>query len=138
MKEWTSTTIKALKKGTIVDLKNKEKSVRYRYGLKITDEAKALAAVLKGITNLLVFADPRVKTLEAKGLYIIGKLFDRFCEEDGERLLPLDFQELIKEKKFGSRRRLITDFIAGMTDRYAYAYYKRLFHPGSGSFYEDV
>jgi dGTP triphosphohydrolase len=32
----------------------------------------------------------------------------------------------------------VADFIAGMTDRYAYLYFKRLFHPGTGSFYEDV
>ena len=137
LKEWTSKTIKALKTGCkIVSSGNDEPSVRYRYELKVGHEARALAAVLKSTANLLVFNDPRVTTLEAKGKYIIGRLFDEFCTDT--RLLPLDFQELIRSGKFGAKERLVADFIAGMTDRYAYAYYKRLFDPGIGSFYEDV
>ncbi len=137
LKEWTSKTIKLLKKDCkIINLGNAERSVRYRYGLRVGPEAQALAAVLKSTANLLVFSDPRVTTLEAKGKYIIGRLFDEFCRDI--RLLPLDFQELILAEKFGSKERLVADFVAGMTDRYAYAYYKRLFHPGVGSFYEDV
>ena len=85
---------------------------------------------------MLVFRDPRVTTLEAKGRHIIDELFKIFCERPD--LLPLDFQELIAAKQFGSKERLVADFIAGMTDRYAYLYFKRLFHPGTGSFYEDV
>jgi dGTPase len=77
-------------------------------------------------------------TLEDKGRHIINELFDKFSGDGGENLLPLDFQELIKAKKFGSKERLVADFIAGMTDRYAYGYYKRLFHPDAGSFYEFV
>ena len=44
---------------------------------------------------------------------------------------------MIKNKR-ASRERLVTDFIAGMTDRYAYDYYSRLFLPDVGSFYENV
>jgi dGTPase len=139
LKAWTSKTIKLLKKNCkIVDLQNGEKSVRYRYQLTIGAEARARATVLKTIAGLLVFSDPRVMTLEDKGRHIINELFDKFSGDGGENLLPLDFQELIKAKKFGSKERLVADFIAGMTDRYAYGYYKRLFHPDAGSFYEFV
>lgn len=139
LKAWTSKTIKLLKKGCeIIDLKNGEKSVRYRYKLKIGNEARARAVVLKATADLLVFSDPRVTTLEEKGRYIVNALFDKFSTDGGEQFLPLDFQELIKAKSYGSKERLIVDFIAGMTDRYAYAYYKRLFHPDAGSFYEFV
>jgi dGTPase len=139
LKEWTSKTIKRLKEDCkIVDSRNGETSVRYRYELKLTDEARALAAVLKTTAKKLVFNDPRVTTLEAKGRNIIEALFEKFSSEEGTKLLPLDFQELIGAKSFGSKERLVADFIAGMTDRYAYDYYKRLFLPGAGSFYEYV
>jgi len=137
LKDWTSKTIKLLKTDCrIVPLKNSDPSVRYRHALRIGAEAEALAAVLKSTAILLVFADPRVTTLEAKGQHIIEILFAKFCRKPS--LLPFDFQELIDSRKFGTKERLITDFIAGMTDRYAYGYYKRLLHPGTGSFYEDV
>lgn len=137
LKEWTSNTIKLLKRNCkIITIGYAERSVRYQYSLKISPEAEAWAAVLKSTAGLLVFSDPRVTTLEAKGHHIIDALYGKFCEDIS--LLPLDFQELIAAKKFGSKERLVADFIAGMTDRYAYGYYKRLFHPGTGSFYEDV
>lgn len=137
LKEWTSKTLKLLKDDCEIVVRAKdERSVRYRYGLKVGAQAQAWSAVLKSAAYLLVFKDPRVTTLEFKGGQIISTLFDKFCEDTS--LLPLDFQELIKAGTFGSTERLVADFIAGMTDRYAYAYYRRLFHPGIGSFYEDV
>ena len=139
LKDWTSTTIKRLKEdGKIEDSDNGEAIARYRYKLQLTDEARSLAEVLKTTAKKLVFEDPRVTTLEAKGRHIIEALFEKLCGEKGETLLPLDFQELIRAKKFGSKERLVSDFIAGMTDRYAYDYYRRLFLPGAGSFYEYV
>jgi dGTP triphosphohydrolase len=137
LKDWTSKTIKALKNGCkIIPSDTKATSVRYRHKFEVPLKAQALAAVLKATANLLIFSDPRVTTLEAKGHHIINTLFDKFNSKP--ELMPLDFQELIKDGRFGSQERLVSDFIAGMTDRYAYAYYKRLFHPGTGSFYEDV
>jgi dGTPase len=137
LKAWTSDTIKKLKDGCrIRDQGNDERSVRYKYGLSVSDDASAVAAVLKATAELLVFRHPRVTTLEAKGRYIIQALY-RLLSECPE-LLPLDFQELIQSKEAGSKPRLVADFIAGMTDQYAFAYYKRLFQPDSGSFYEDV
>jgi dGTP triphosphohydrolase len=137
LKAWTSKTIKELSSTCrIVDRGNGERCVRYRYKLEVPPDADALAAILKSTAALLVFRDPRVTTLEAKGHHIIDQLFTTFCDHPG--LMPLDFQELIEAKEFGAKERLVADFIAGMTDRYAYLYYKRLFHPGAGSFYEDV
>jgi dGTPase len=139
LKAWTSETIKFLKdRCKIVSSANGERSVRYKYRLEVDPDARALVAVLKSVAYILVFLDPRVLTLEDKGRHIIDFLFDKFCSNIS--LLPLDFQELINApgQKFGSKERLVADFIAGMTDSYAYGYYKRLMHPGIGSFYEDV
>lgn len=67
LKQWTSAQIKRLKNARIVQRSTTEPSVRYRYGLRIEMETQAVIAVLKEAASLLVFADPRVTTLEEKG-----------------------------------------------------------------------
>lgn len=136
LKSWTSDVIKDLLHGIKIESTNpKEKCIRYQYSLLPTTTAEALAALLKSIAQKLIFEDPRVKTLEHKGGMILQRLFDTFL--DNPSLLPLDFQQLIDGNET-LKPRLVADFVAGMTDRYAYSYYSRLFEPGSGSFYEYV
>ncbi len=135
-KSWTSGTItKLLNTCEIVERDPKETCNRYRYGLQVPDVTRCLSHTLKMISKVLVFENPRVLTLESKGGFILVRLFARFLEDP--KLLPLDFQEYIKDE-VDTRERLIADFIAGMTDKYAFAYYQRLFEPGTGSFYEYV
>lgn len=138
LKAWTSETIKLLKDGCIiVEDDPTEHSVRYRHGLHVAAEAEALSVLLKSVASVLVFSDPRVRTLEAKGASVLETLFDRLYADT--ELLPRDWQEMITSGgEFGSEARLICDFLAGMTDKYAYVYYGRLTQPGVGSFYEFV
>ncbi len=136
LKSWTSDVIKALLHGIAIKRTNpQEKSVRYQYSLSPTPDAEALAAVLKITALKLIFDDPRVKTLEHKGGMILRRLFDTFVNDP--TLLPLDFQQLIEGNR-KSKERFVADFVSGMTDRYAYSYYSRLFEPGFGSLYENV
>jgi dGTPase len=136
LKQWTSDTIKDLMHAVEIELTHAdENSFRYRYSLKKSKKALSTAALLKATARLLVFDDPRVKTLEYKGGRILSCLFDAFRTRP--ELLPLDFQQLLQQKR-GTKERLVADFVSGMTDRYAYAYFNRLFQPGAGSFYEDV
>jgi dGTPase len=136
LKAWTSGTIGRLLRPCEIVLRDEnETCCRYKFELVVQPSAHCLAQVLKTTAKLLVFDDPRVKTLEAKGVRILKELFVTFV--DDQTLLPLDFQEYINDE-LGTKERLVADFVAGMTDRYAYAYYRRLFEPGAGSFYEDV
>jgi dGTPase len=136
LKQWTSDTIKDLMHDVKIELTHAdENSFRYKYSLTKSKKALSTAAVLKSTARLLVFEDPRVKTLEYKGGRILARLFYSFCKYP--ELLPLDFQQLLEQKR-GTKERLVADFVAGMTDRYAYSYFNRLFQPGAGSFYEDV
>jgi dGTPase len=136
LKSWTSGTIgRLLKPCEIVVRDEGETCNRYKFGLTVQPSASCLAQVLKTTAKLLVFDDPRVKTLESKGARILEELFATFA--DDQTLMPLDFQEYINDR-LETKHRLVADFVAGMTDRYAYAYYRRLFEPGAGSFYEDV
>jgi len=140
LKKWTSDSIKELKSGCTYVLDHPQEQVsRYKFTLKTSPEARSRAAVLKATVKALVFEDPRVNTLEHKGEKILKALFEAFVGD--QRLLPRDYQELISEGVSATNlpvQRFVADFIAGMTDAYAFSYYNRLFQPGWGSFYEDV
>ena len=47
-------------------------------------------------------------------------------EKDGFRLLPDDYQGVFLSISDDEKERVICDFIAGMTDRYALEFYGRL------------
>jgi dGTPase len=136
LKAWTSETIFRLISGCKFVVRDKnEQSNRYKYGFEIPNENKNLSKLLGSAVTVLCFKDPRVLTLEHKGKYVMTELFNAFVSD--HTLLPRDFQELIEQDP-AMRKRLIADFISGMTDTYAMNYYARLFEPGEGSFYEDV
>ena len=63
----------------------------------------------------------RVNRMSSKGHRIIRELFQAFHEDTS--LMPQDFQEWAEI----DRPRAVSDYIAGMTDRYAIREYRRLF-----------
>jgi dGTPase len=83
--------------------------------------------VLKNITYHGVIRAPRVQVVEYRGKDIIRKIFDAIAGPGGLRLMPDDFQALCEGGTEAHHLRVIADFIAGMTDRYAIEFYVRLF-----------
>ena len=73
----------------------------------------------------------RVRRMSAKSSRMIKALFDEFMYD--VRLLPPEYQARIKQHKSingeQGQARIIADYIAGMTDRYALAEYSKLFDP---------
>lgn len=97
--------------------------------------------VLKAFESYKVIFNPRVTTLGHKGKEVLRRLFavldqgqesvGLFPEDHGE-----DYERALVEGDETARKRVICDFLAGMTDSYAMRFYSRLFVPGEGSFYE--
>jgi dGTPase len=97
--------------------------------------------VLKAFESHKVIHNPRVTTLGHKGKEVLRRLFavldqgresiGLFPEDHGE-----DYERALLDGNETSRKRVICDFLAGMTDSYAMRFYSRLFVPGEGSFYE--
>lgn len=97
--------------------------------------------VLKAFESHKVIHNPRVTTLGHKGKEVLRRLFTvldqgresigLFPEDHGE-----DYERALLDGNATSRKRVICDFLAGMTDSYAMRFYSRLFVPGEGSFYE--
>jgi dGTPase len=97
--------------------------------------------VLKAFESYKVICNPRVTTLGHKGKEVLRRLFavlDQGRESVG--LFPEDYGEDYEQALLAgddtTRKRVICDFLAGMTDSYAMRFYSRLFIPGEGSFYE--
>lgn len=84
--------------------------------------------VLKHFSYVALINSPRLKVAESRGGEIITKMFQKLSEDGGQVLLPEDTKKLFLMS--GTElwhKRVICDFIAGMTDRYAIEFYGRLF-----------
>jgi dGTPase len=85
-------------------------------------------AVLKQITYVSLIMSPRLKFAEYRGQEIVKTLFERLSENNGHVLLPDDYRQWYDRfvNDDAKRKRVICDFVAGMTDRYAVEFYARL------------
>lgn len=113
-------------------------SHRYFYRVSVPVEVKVEVRLLSGLIRKIVFESPQVHTLEAKGKHIIRCLFLKFMRDgNASKLLPFDWREYLKDEDSKEKKaRIVSDYIAGMTDEYAQKTYSRLFLPDRGSIYE--
>ena len=87
---------------------------------------------LKRFLREQLYRHYRVRRMTAKADRIVSALFEAFM--DDILLLPPDYQDKIRRRDGGTRdvagsARVVADYIAGMTDRYAIGEYERLFDP---------
>lgn len=107
----------------------------------VEPQARIRIEILKAFESYKVIHNPRVTTLGHKGKEVLRRLFavldqghesiGLFPEDHGE-----DYERALLDGNETTRKRVICDFLAGMTDSYAMRFYSRLFMPGEGSFYE--
>lgn len=111
---------------------------RYRFDISIDEECEALCKLLKMLAIDLVFHTPQVHQLEYKGGRILRKLFMVMEEEymqskPGYHLLPAHYHKAISEAHGIEKRRMLCDYLSGMTDGFVVRTYKRMFDPDFGS-----
>lgn len=95
----------------------------------LDEDTALLVEVLKVFSFEATIMSPRLKVSESRGYEIILTIFEALDEPDGNLLLPDDFRlvfERMPDGDDGARKRVLCDFIAGMTDRYAVEFYGRL------------
>jgi dGTPase len=85
--------------------------------------ACALRAELEDFLHRRVYQHYRVQRMALKGRRIVLQLFAEFCR--APELLP----ERYRRRVTGPPERVVCDYIAGMTDRYAQDEFLRLFQP---------
>lgn len=92
--------------------------------------------VLKHLNYELVIRSPRLAVVEHRGKEVVQKIFKTLVESDGA-LLPEDWQQRHADAvvlSVSAARRVICDYVACMTDRYAAELHDRLFGNGSTIF----
>lgn len=92
------------------------------------DETLLRVNILKHFSYVSLISSSRLKVAESRGNEIVRKMFEKLFKGGGDVLLPEDTKQLFNASPDELwRARVICDFIAGMTDRYALEFYCRLF-----------
>lgn len=96
--------------------------------------------VLKNYTYEATIFSSKVKISEYRGKEIVEGIFKALSEPRGDLLLPDDVLKLVKasDGNVQRRMRIISDYIAGMTDRYAVEFYARLYSDGGQSMFKPL
>jgi len=96
-----------------------------------SDEVAEDSQELKQFLRRNLYQHYRVLRMSKKAARVISKMFEAFM--DDYRILPTQYHTLSSEMADDSDSalaRVIADYIAGMTDRFAITEYRRLFEPG--------
>ncbi|MBC8257786.1 MAG: dGTPase [SAR324 cluster bacterium] len=104
----------------------------------LPEESELFLKSLKKTVSRHVIQLNTVQAATFRGRKIVLALFEALSSEP-EMLLPSSFLVLWKNAKSQPKqKRIICDFIAGMTDKYANRFYERLFLPGHGSVFDRL
>jgi len=110
-----------------VDIDEINKTIPALSTIKINPDILLEIEVLKNFTYESQVLSPKVKIVEYRGEEIVSAIFDTLNDNKGFELLPPDIRiiyDSVKRKE--DKKRVISDFIAGMTDSYALEFYSRL------------
>ena len=90
---------------------------------------------LKHLNYELMIMSPRLKVVEYRGFDLVRTIFEALDKDGGHLLLPEDYRLMHgRASTSEERKRLVCDFVAGMTDRYAVEFYTRLRESGASIF----
>jgi dGTPase len=98
---------------------------------------KLLEHIFELVRNKVIRSS-NVQQLEFKGQKLIVELFDAL-NSDPKRLLPENsLKRYDAENDEVKKKRIVCDFIAGMTDEYATRLYEKLHYPHKGSIFDRL
>lgn len=119
--ETSQERIRSAQLKTIDDVRNAPALIAFSDGM------RAEAALLKRFLRENLYQHYQVNRMTSKARRIVAELFDTFMREPN--LLPPDYQQERSDtpQAISAQARKVSDYIAGMTDRYAIREHKRLF-----------
>lgn len=97
--------------------------------ISLIPEIRKQVEVLKRYTYCAMIESPKLKIAEFRGYDIVKEIFETLASDSrkGYMLLPEDFRKLYNEfSDEALKKRVICDFISGMTDKYAVEFYARI------------
>ncbi|MBC6981746.1 deoxyguanosinetriphosphate triphosphohydrolase [Caulobacter sp. 17J80-11] len=83
-------------------------------------------ARLRQFLHTRMYRHYRVNRTRSQARRILAEMFNLFMAEP--EVLPTELYERVKGRDQGGRARVVCDYVAGMTDRYAIEEHRRLFH----------
>ncbi len=107
------------------------------FNVRFGEPAKALQNALQKVITEKIIRSQSVQTLEYRGQMNLLALF-RAMETDPVSLLGGSFRRRAQEGNAKSRKRIIADYIAGMTDEYATRLFERMFVPRHGTVFDRL
>ncbi|MFG1348122.1 anti-phage deoxyguanosine triphosphatase [Xanthobacter autotrophicus] len=106
-----------------------------RYRVKLLERQRVFLDALQKFVFEAVIKSPEVQHLEFKGQQMVVAVFEAMQAEP-YRLLPR--AALSRFDREGGDLRVISDYVAGMTDTYLLRTYERLFSPRMGSVFDRL
>ena len=94
--------------------------------------------LLKRFVFKNVITIPEVKQMEYKGQLIVLELFKSLRANPGALLPTSSYQKYVQAESEQAQQRVISDYIAGMTNTYASRLYAKLFTPSQGSIFDRL
>jgi dGTPase len=105
---------------------------------KLTVPAASLLKTLKMLVRDKVLRTAELQTLEYRGQVMLVQLFEALLS-DPVRLMKDSFARKHEVASDGTQgKRIVCDYISGMTDEYACRMYERLFMPREGTIFERL
>lgn len=93
---------------------------------KLNDDIRILVEILKTFTYMSQITSPRLKIAEYRGKEIVTAIFESLDQGVGYLLMPDDIQQVYSKATGSYKKRIICDYVASMTDKYAIEFYGRL------------
>jgi dGTPase len=109
-----------------------------RYQAKLGEAEMTVLELLKTFVYVHVITLPEVKGMEYKGQLITLDLF-KSLRANPQALLPRNtFMKYDRAESERDRQRVISDYIAGMTNTYASRMYEKFFTASQGSIFDRI
>jgi dGTPase len=116
----TERRLAALQPRSVADVRQASSAV-----VAFSDEMRRELDVLRAFLFARVYRHPRIDRIMGKAEGVVSDLFRRYSEDP--EALPPEWREQAPPRGTPAYARHISDFIAGMTDRFALAEHRRLF-----------
>ncbi|MDG2914563.1 anti-phage deoxyguanosine triphosphatase [Bisgaard Taxon 10/6] len=96
-----------------------------RYNAELPDDVICVLNIFKDFVFKYVIRDVETQRIEFRGQRILTEMFQIF-DSDPERLLPHNTVKRWQNAELAGRKRIICDYIAGMSDAYALRVHRQL------------
>lgn len=106
------------------------------YQAKLEEGAMAVLELLKKFVFENVITIAEVKQMEYKGQLIVLELFKSLRANPSALLPSKNYAKYMAQESEQQQQRVISDYIAGMTNTYASRLYAKLFTPSQGSIFD--